>query len=84
MTPSILKALHQAANPESPFFDRATMRFFGDTMRNYSVHGPVTLPRASGEPETLAWELRRKQPVKARLQTSQFFDAASFDLVHYG
>jgi hypothetical protein len=84
MTPSTLKALHQAANPESHFFDRSTMRFFGDTLRNYSVHGPVTLPRASGEPETLAWEMRRKRPVKHGLHTSHFLDTVTFNLVHYG
>lgn len=32
-----LKALHEKLEPYSKFFDRDTMRFFGDTMGNFAV-----------------------------------------------
>lgn len=34
---SQLKALHEGHSPDSKFFTRGTMRFFGDTMRNFAV-----------------------------------------------
>ena len=37
MKPSELKALHLNHSPDSSFFERETMRFFGDTMSNFSV-----------------------------------------------
>ena len=37
MTPSELKANILEHDPESHYFDRKTMQFFGDTMRNYGV-----------------------------------------------
>ena len=37
MTPSELKANIRAHDPDSHFFDRKTMKFFGDTMSNYGV-----------------------------------------------
>ncbi len=38
MTIYEIKAEHEAAHPGSHFFDRATMRFFHQTMRSFSVH----------------------------------------------
>ena len=37
MTPQQLKRLYLEHNPEGFFFSRKTMRFFGDTMRNFTV-----------------------------------------------
>ena len=37
MTASELKKQVKKHNPESHFFDRETMKAFGDTMRNYGV-----------------------------------------------
>lgn len=52
------------------FFDRDTMKFFGDTMANYGVRdaGPY-------------WELYRRRPVKHGLNTSAYFDKVTFDQV---
>ena len=67
MTSSELKALYQAAKPDGHFFDRETMKFFGDTMANYGVirfeHDGV--PYAT---------LHRKRPVKHGHQASAYFD----------
>lgn len=38
MTASDLKYQHETKNPQSHYFTRDTMRFFGDTMANFSVH----------------------------------------------
>ena len=49
------------------FFTRDTMKFFGDTMRNYGV-------RDGGE----VWELYRKHPVKHGLRDSAYFDKETY------
>lgn len=51
----------------SHFFDRSSMKFFGDTMRNYGV-------RDAG----YAWELYRRKAVKHGLKNSAFFDKVTF------
>lgn len=66
MTPSQLKALHLAADPESHFWDRDTMRFFGDCMRNFGVRR-ATVNGADG------WELYRRRPVRHGLAASHYF-----------
>ena len=68
MTPSELKYHHLLLNPDSHFFDRETMRFFGDTMGNYGV---IT--------HEDCYELRRKRPVKHGLCSSVFFDKVTFE-----
>jgi hypothetical protein len=37
MTPSQLKELHLEFAPNSKYFTRETMKFMGDTMKNYGV-----------------------------------------------
>lgn len=37
ITVSQLKALHEKHSPDSCYFDRDTMKFFGDTMSNLAV-----------------------------------------------
>lgn len=74
MTPSELKANILAHNPDSHYFDRKTMKFFGDTMRNYGVRKA----EIGGVP---VWELYRKRPVKHGLKSSAFFRATDFEEV---
>ena len=74
MTPSELKTNIQANDPDSHFFDRKTMQFFGDTMRNYWV--------LKTEIEGVAvCELYRKRPVKHGLKSSAFFRVSDFQQV---
>jgi hypothetical protein len=70
MTASSLKYLYELNNPEGYFFDRHTMRFFGDTMRNFGVRdgGKVNVLSTKGiETGVEVWELYRKRPVKGGL-----------------
>jgi hypothetical protein len=63
-TPSDLKYWQAKLGVETYFFTRDTMRFFGDTMRNYGIknHGKVI-------------ELLRKRPVKHGMIASAYFYA---------
>ena len=74
MTPSQLKYEVEAAGHERHFFDRKTMKFFGDTMRNYGV-------RKTENDGVTVWELYRKMPVKHGLQSSAFFRTSDFQQV---
>ena len=76
MTPSELKYNVLEHNPESHFFDRETMKCFGDTMRNYGVSGTCIQIRDGQAVEV--WELYRKRAVKSGLQRSAFFDKETF------
>lgn len=62
MTPSELKRRYKHLRPDGHFFDRDTMRAWGDTMQNYGV-------RDAGD----CWELYRKRPVKEGRDASTFF-----------
>jgi hypothetical protein len=66
MTAAGLKALYKRNAPEGHFFDRATMRFFGDSMRNFGVRdgGKVKTAGENGIEEAEVWELIRKRPVQ--------------------
>lgn len=77
MTASELKALVEANGNEPHFFTRGTMKFFGDTMRNYAVSGPVEIKTYTGE-TVAVWELRRIQPVKHGLMASAYFDCETY------
>ena len=66
MTPSDLK-YEVERGEDSHFFERSSMKFFGDTMRNYGV-------RDAGD----CWELYRKRPVMHGLKNSTFFDKITF------
>ncbi len=65
-TASQLKGFVQNDN-NSHYFDRSTMRFFGDTMRNYGIkhHNKGT--------NNHCIELYRRNPVKHGLQSSHYF-----------
>jgi len=81
MTASELKAKHEAAQPESHFFARQTMRFFGDTMKNYGVRTGVTVRRHDGSTSKVI-ELYRRRAVKHGLRDSAYFDPQTFDRIH--
>lgn len=85
MTPSELKYHVESSGHESHFFDLKTMRFFGDSMRNYGVRRTTILATFDSDgnyhPEGVerdAWELYRRRPVKHGLQTSSYFDPMTF------
>lgn len=70
MTPSDLK-YNVETKTDSCFFDRSSMKFFGDTMANYGCRD------AGG-----CWELWRKRSVRHGLNSSAFFDKVTFERVH--
>lgn len=65
MTPSDLK--YHVEQTGSHFFERSSMKFFGDEMHNYGV-------RDAGD----KWELYRKHAVLHGLKSSAFFDKITF------
>lgn len=78
MTPSELK--YNVEKTGSNFFDRPSMKFFGDTMRNYGVRRAIV---ATYDIESVnVWELYRKHPVKHGFQSSAYFDVVTFERVH--
>ncbi len=89
MTSSELKYQVEQAGHEPYFFTHKTMRFFGDTMRNYGVRDGGTIEtewdEAGNYTETSRtieiWELYRKKPVKHGLSKSVYFDKKTFKRV---
>jgi hypothetical protein len=65
MTASGLKDLYERNNPGGHFFDRKTMRFFGDTLCNFGVcdGGTVTTLTDNGVEAVEVWALYRRRPV---------------------
>ncbi|WII71766.1 hypothetical protein QJS83_14975 [Bdellovibrio sp. 22V] len=57
-TSSQLKSLHLEAQPDSKYFDRDTMKFFGDTMSNFAVSKDVV--ETNDGDRIAVYELRRK------------------------
>ena len=78
MTTSELKAQVEATG--SHFFERSSMKFFGDTMRNYGIRS-ATVETYNGE-KVEVWELYRRKAVKCGLKTSAYFDKQTFEGVH--
>jgi len=86
MTPTELK--HQVEQgTDRHFFARGTMRFFGDTMRNYGVRDGGAIEshwdnkgnNYRETPRTIeVWELYRKRPVKHGLTDSAYFDKKTY------
>ena len=70
MTSSKLKYLVENSGNEPYFFTKDTMKFFGDTMKNYGV-------KDAGN----CWELYRKHPVEHGRQHSDYFDKITFQRV---
>jgi hypothetical protein len=75
MTVSVLKYLYERNNPEGHYFDRKTMRFFGDTMANFGVRdgGKVKTLTDNGVEEVAVWELYRRRPVNGLHGFAAFF-----------
>jgi hypothetical protein len=71
MNASQLKYNHESLNPNSYYFTRDSMRFFGDTMRNYGVKDKGTY-----------FELYRKNPVKHGMRQSAYFDKLLFKRIN--
>ena len=76
-TASDLKMFVESAGHDSEFFTRSTMRFFGDTMRNYGLRQPQPVTLYDGS-TVLAYELFRRRPVKHGLRASAWFNAETF------
>ena len=79
MTSSDLKYNYEQENPNGHFFERKTLRFFGDTMKNYGVRA-VRIRTTDGTPCNV-WELYRRHPVKHGLKTSAYFLRNSYKQV---
>lgn len=58
-TSSQLKALHLTAQPDSKYFDKETMKFFGDTMSNLKVSKVWAVTRDGFRVQV--FELRRER-----------------------
>jgi hypothetical protein len=85
MTASKLKHLYQRNHPNGHFFDRKTMRFFGDTMANFGVldGGKRELATALGVETTEVWVLYRKRStVRGRAGRVAFFRKDNGQEVH--
>jgi len=69
MTASQLKYLYYKHNPNGHCFDRKTMSFFGDTMKNFGVRdaGMVAIDCMNDTKEVDSVILHRKRPVKCGL-----------------
>jgi hypothetical protein len=67
MTASELKRLYERNNPDGNYFDRATMRFFGDTMRNFYVVDGGLVKTYSAKRRVAVWVLCRRRPVNGGL-----------------
>jgi hypothetical protein len=62
------------------FFDRKTMRFFGDTMSNYYTPAkPVLIDTLEGQVE--AWPLYRRKPVRYGLKSTAYFRTDDYSQV---
>lgn len=81
MTPSELKYQVEQAGHCPHFFTRQTMKFFGDTMRNYGCRDGGVVVTASGETYD-CWEVYRKRAVKHGLAASAWFDKVTFERIH--
>lgn len=73
-TPSDLRLFVEDAG--SSFFSRESMKFSGDTMRNYGLRRTIIKTHSGDTVE--AYELYRRQPVKNGLRSSAYFHAETF------
>lgn len=78
MNPSELK--YQVEKTGSNFFSRDSMKFFGDTMRNYGTRS-ATVTEYDGT-VTECVELYRCRAVKHGLDTSAYFCKSTFRRVY--
>lgn len=88
MTPSDLKFHVENNGHDSHFFSRSSMKFAGDTMRNYGVRSATVRTAYDADGNYCAnhtegvavecWELYRKRPVKHGLASSVYFAKDTF------
>ena len=76
MTASELKYNVEKSGEEPYFFTRKTMKFFGDTMRNYGCRENVI--DTYTENSLPVYELCRREPVKHGLKDSAYFRKDTF------
>lgn len=57
------------------YFDKESMRFFGDTMSNYGVRSAIV-------DGVSCWELYRKRPVKNGNQSSTYFTKDHYKIIY--
>jgi hypothetical protein len=62
------------------FFERDSLRFFGDTMKNYGVRSAVVDTYTQVKID--CWELYRIHPVKNWNQKSTYFRKSDFERVY--
>ena len=65
----------------SYFFDRSSMKFFGDTMKNYYVSAKTEIITTSLNNKHNCYVLNRIQPVKCNLKDPAYFDVNTFERV---
>jgi hypothetical protein len=89
MDASELKYQVENSGKESYFFDRKSMQFFGDTMRNYGVCSATILTSYDENDKYIedgllveVWELFRRKAVKHGLKSSAYFDKKTFQRVY--
>lgn len=78
-TASDLKYAVEQAGHEQYFFTRSTMKFFGDTMKNYGVR--KTWVKTYDSDKVEVYELYRRKPVKHGLNNSAYFHRETFNRV---
>lgn len=78
-TASDLRAFVEEVGGNKLFFDRKTMRMFGDTMKNFGVR--KTVVTMYDESTCEVWELYRRRPVKFGNQGSFYFCPTTFHRV---
>jgi hypothetical protein len=66
----------------SYFFTRNTMKFFGDTMKNYGVRTKSVKVETYTQGLVDCWELYRIHPVRHGLQDSAYFHKETFERIH--
>ena len=72
-----------SSGTDSHFFDRSSMKFFGDTMANYGLR-VTTINEHIGagfNQQKTVYELYRRKPVKHGLKDSAYFDMDTFKRV---
>lgn len=78
-TASDLKYYVEQSGNEPHFFDRKTMKFFGDRMSNYGVRKATIDTYSQNGVEV--FELYRRKSVKHGLRDSAYFDCKTFQRV---
>lgn len=81
MTASDLKWHYEMKHPDGHFFDRETMKFFGDTMSNYGVRANTVTVRESDGNVVECYVLYRRRAVKHGLTGSAYFSVDTFEQI---